>query len=367
MTLALQDVSKVVGAETYIDDVSLELAEGSFNVLLGLTLAGKTTLMRLMAGLDRPTKGRVLVEGRDVTGVSVRKRNVAMVYQQFINYPSLSCYENIASPLRLAGIAKAEIDSRVRAEAPATAYRAPARPAARRIVGRTAATRRAGAGAGQGGAVAAAGRAARQPRLQAARGIARGDAADVRRRPHDGRLCHDRAKEALLLGGNTAVIDKGRLLQYGPTLEVYRRPASMSVSEIFSDPPINLARASIGPDGCRLSPEVRFPARRTCARWRLAPYRVGVRANHIELAQSRADATPIPVAVELAEISGSETYIHARHADMSDDCAGRGRPRPTASARPSVSILDPRRLFVFSERRKAGGRAGSAAADRRAS
>ena len=58
-------------------------------MLLGPTLSGKTSIMRLLAGLDKPTQGRVLVDGQDVTGVDVRKRSVAMVYQQFINYPSL--------------------------------------------------------------------------------------------------------------------------------------------------------------------------------------------------------------------------------------------------------------------------------------
>ena len=67
-----------------------------------------------MAGVDRPSKGRILVDGKDVTGVTVRKRSMAMVYQQFINYPSLNVYKNIASPLKLDGIAKSEIDRRVR-------------------------------------------------------------------------------------------------------------------------------------------------------------------------------------------------------------------------------------------------------------
>ena len=73
-----------------IRDVSLTLERGTLNVLLGPTLSGKTSLMRLMAGLDKPTSGRVLVDGKDVTGIDVRKRIVAMVYQQFINYPSLT-------------------------------------------------------------------------------------------------------------------------------------------------------------------------------------------------------------------------------------------------------------------------------------
>ncbi|MFD1378550.1 ABC transporter ATP-binding protein [Fodinicurvata halophila] len=114
MSVELVEVSKVVGSETHIRSVSMKLDPGSLNVLLGPTLSGKTSLMRLMAGLDEPTSGRVLANGRDVTGVPVRKRDVAMVYQQFINYPTLSVYENIASPLRVARRPKEEIDREVR-------------------------------------------------------------------------------------------------------------------------------------------------------------------------------------------------------------------------------------------------------------
>ena len=113
MSLTLEQVSLRNGPETIIRDVSLRLERGTINVLLGPTLAGKTSLMRLMAGLEQPSQGRVLIDGNDVTGVSVRKRSVAMVYQQFINYPNLTVYENIASPLRVARAPKAELQARV--------------------------------------------------------------------------------------------------------------------------------------------------------------------------------------------------------------------------------------------------------------
>lgn len=117
MSLRLESIGKKVGRETHIDAVSLEFEAGSRNVLLGRTLSGKTSLLRLMAGLDRPTCGRVMVNGQDVTGKSVRKRSIAMVYQQFINYPSLSVFDNIASPLKIAKIPKLEIYKRVRTTA----------------------------------------------------------------------------------------------------------------------------------------------------------------------------------------------------------------------------------------------------------
>ncbi len=113
MQLALENVSKKVGAEQHLYPLSLQLVPGTINVLLGATQAGKTTLMRLMAGLDRPSSGRVVANQVDVTGVSVRQRDLAMVYQQFINYPAFTVFDNIASPLRLRKVAEAEIRKRV--------------------------------------------------------------------------------------------------------------------------------------------------------------------------------------------------------------------------------------------------------------
>jgi ABC-type uncharacterized transport system YnjBCD ATPase subunit len=113
MQLELEDIGQRVGSETHLYPQSLSLQSSVVNVLLGATQAGKTSLMRIMAGLDQPSQGRVLVDGVDVTGVPVRKRNVAMVYQQFINYPAMTVSENIASPLRLRGERKELIAQRV--------------------------------------------------------------------------------------------------------------------------------------------------------------------------------------------------------------------------------------------------------------
>src|SRR5205085_11845231 len=103
MTVTLDYVTRTVDGIPTIRDVSLTLERGTLSVLLGPTLAGKTSTMRLLAGLDKPATGRVLVDGKDVTCFDVRQRSVAMVYQQFINYHSLSVYESIASPLRVPG------------------------------------------------------------------------------------------------------------------------------------------------------------------------------------------------------------------------------------------------------------------------
>src|SRR5881296_2334923 len=113
MSVTLDHVTRTVDGVQTIRDISLRLEKGTLSVLLGPTLSGKTSIMRLLAGLDKPATGRVLVDGKDVTGIDVRQRSVAMVYQQFINYPSLTVYEYIASPLRVQGRSRAEIAKRV--------------------------------------------------------------------------------------------------------------------------------------------------------------------------------------------------------------------------------------------------------------
>ena len=85
MELKLQGIEQRVGAQVHLHPLDLNLVPQAVTVLLGATQAGKTTLMRLMAGLDKPFAGRLTVDGIDVTGVTVRERNVAMVYQQFID------------------------------------------------------------------------------------------------------------------------------------------------------------------------------------------------------------------------------------------------------------------------------------------
>ena len=346
MTLALENVSKIVGQETYIDGVSLELVEGGFNVLLGRTQAGKTTLMRLMAGLDRPTTGRVLVDGVDVTGIGVRKRNVAMVYQQFINYPSMTCYNNIASPLKQAGVAKAEIDRRVRAEAE--------RLHVEQLLDRLPSELSGG----------------QQQRVALARAIVKGapflfldeplanldyklreELREEMRQMFDGGrttvvYATTEPREALLLGGNTAVLHEGRLLQFGRAPDVYRHPAMMRVSEIFSDPPINLVNAHFDADGCRLSPETVFPRAPYMRAVPEGEYRVGVRPNHIRLDRRSDDAVAIPVTVALAEVNGSETYIHGQHGGLTMIASVEGI-HGFSLGEAIQFYLDPNRLFVF--------------------
>ncbi|MEO9654000.1 ABC transporter ATP-binding protein [Marinomonas sp.] len=313
MSLTLQNVSRVVDGETWIDEVNLTLEPGSFNVLLGRTLSGKTTLMRLMAGLDRPSTGKILMNGVDVTGVAVRERNISMVYQQFINYPNLTVYENIASPLRLAKMADAEVDKRVRE----TAAMLRIDPYLDRLPLQL-----------SGG---------QQQRTAMARALVkdsqiilfdeplvnldyklREELRQELRALFKARNCiaiyaTTEPNEALALGGNTAVLHEGRLLQMGPTAEVYHQPKDIITAEMFSEPPINVVPGRVSEEEVTFDDTVHFRLNNDLRRLPPGEYQFGVRASHIGLVPHSDDDLELPVRVDLAEISGSETFLHVHN------------------------------------------------------
>jgi glycerol transport system ATP-binding protein len=318
--LRLVDVSFRAGSQTWLHPLSLSLQAG-VNVLLGATLAGKTTLMRLMAGLEQPASGRVFVGDLDVTGVPVRQRNLAMVYQQFINYPSMTVYENIASPLRLAKQSDATIKQRVHALAETLRLT----PFLER--------RPAELSGGQ------------QQRTALARALAKDAELVLLDEPLvnlDYKLREDlrtelrhlfaqrrttvvyattEPQEALQLGGEAVVLSQGRLIQIGPTLEIFRRPATLEVARACSDPPLNEIPAELDIVGghAMLKGGLRVPIPRQTLNALSDAGRsiiLGVRAHQFSLA-TRDGAIAIGGRVDLAEISGSETYVHVSRDGLS--------------------------------------------------
>ena len=313
MGLSLQNIDKIVGREIYLKDISLEFKSGSRNVLLGRTLAGKTSLLRIMAGIDRPTRGKIFIDGQDVTGRWVRKRSVAMVYQQFINYPSLTVYKNIASPLKVSGVPKTEIDRRVRE----TAHMLHIDDLLDRLPAEL-----------SGG---------QQQRIAIARALVKDAQLLLLDEPLvnlDYKLREElrielqdifeqreaivvytttEPAEALMLGGNVIVMDEGRVLQTGATPDVYHNPANTKVAEVFSDPPINYLPCVIEGQTARLGQDIEFGLTNHLQSLPSGHYKFGIRSNHLSLARSSAEDTEIRTKVQLAEINGSETFIHAYH------------------------------------------------------
>ncbi|NCO61191.1 MAG: ABC transporter [Deltaproteobacteria bacterium CG23_combo_of_CG06-09_8_20_14_all_51_20] len=316
MSLRLESIGKKVGRETHIDAVSLEFEAGSRNVLLGRTLSGKTSLLRLMAGLDRPTCGRVMVNGQDVTGKSVRKRSIAMVYQQFINYPSLSVFDNIASPLKIAKIPKLEIYKRVRTTAEMLHLEGFLDRIPSELSG------------GQQQRVAIARALVKETDLllldeplvnldYKLREELRAELQDIfEARQAIVVYTTTEPTEALMLGGNVVVIDEGRVLQTGATPEVYHHPATTKVAEVFSDPPINFLTGRVYGGVARVGRNIEVPLHNHMKSLTEGNYTFGVRSNHLFVSRGSQQDIEIPATVELAEINGSETFIHANHGDI---------------------------------------------------
>src|SRR5438046_3206859 len=111
----IQNLTKAfVGGTVALDDLSLEIADGEFMILVGPSGCGKTTALRCVAGLERPTRGRILIGDRVVNGVSPRDRDIAMVFQNYALYPHMTVYRNLAFGLKERRTPKAEIERRVR-------------------------------------------------------------------------------------------------------------------------------------------------------------------------------------------------------------------------------------------------------------
>ena len=309
MQLTLERVGKTVGPSVHLYPQSLSLVPGAVTVLLGATQAGKTSLMRLMAGLDAPSTGRVLVDGVDVSGVPVRERNVAMVYQQFINYPSMTVFDNIASPLKLRGEASAAIQSKVQTLAEKLhievfLQRLPAELSGgqqQRVALARALVKNAPLMLLDEPLVNLDYKLREELRDELSQLFATGGATVV--------YATTEPAEALLLGGYTAVMDAGELLQYGPTAEVFHRPGSLRVARAFSDPPMNLLTAQRTADGVQLvgGPAVDLPLPAQAGR----ELTIGIRASALRVRGRQGDLL-LSGTVDLAEISGSDTFVHAR-------------------------------------------------------
>ena len=297
--LTLENIFRRVDSQDYLVDISLEFQRGELNILLGPTLSGKTSLMRVMAGLDRPDSGRISFDGESVLGKPVQQRDLAMVYQQFINYPSLTVYDNIASPLRVAGMANAAIESRVAQAADLLKLTAYLDRKPNNLSG------------GQ------------QQRVALARALVKRASLVLLDEPLanlDYKLREElRAElptlfaelgavlvyattepsEALVLGGKTACLNEGRVEQFGPTLSLYRDPETLMTARLFSDPPLNTATV----DG--MNELQRFIGSSDTGT-------LAVRAHHLRLASGNPTASTFEIRgrIDVIEITGSETFVH---------------------------------------------------------
>lgn len=312
--LELRNIAKMVGGDYHIHPTSLTLKRGTLNVLLGPTLSGKTSLMRLMAGLDKPTEGQLLFDGVDVTGKRVQDRSVAMVYQQFINYPALTVYENIASPMRIARKDKATIDREVRRAADLlrlTPY-----------LDRTPLNLSGG----------------QQQRTALARAIVKNASLVLLDEPLanlDYKLREElreelpkifassgaifvyattEPSEALLLGGNTATMHEGHVSQYGSTIALYRNPVDLVSARTFADPPLNIIGLTRAGASFLHHGEAVFPVPAHLSGIPEGPVTVAFHPHHLYPAPTHGGAVKLAAKTLISEIAGSESFIHVEFA-----------------------------------------------------
>lgn len=232
-----------------IDRLDLQVAEGEFFVVVGPSGIGKTTLLRLVAGLERCDAGRVLVGGRDVTGLPPYRRSVAMTFESYALYPHLSVFENIASPLRARKLSRPEIESTVR------------QVTAMLRIDELLARRPGEISGGQKQRTALARTLVANPEVYLLdEPISHLDARirhELRQQFHNLEelrrvatlyVTHDYA-EALSLGDRIGVMGAGGLVQVGTAREIFERPGSLFVAQHLGQPSINVVAAELRGDG----------------------------------------------------------------------------------------------------------------------
>jgi multiple sugar transport system ATP-binding protein len=321
--VALRAVSKRFGTVEAVRELSLTVVQGEFIVLLGPTGAGKTTTLRLIAGLERPDRGDVLINGRTVTHTMPAERDVAFVFQQYSLYPHLSVYDNLAFPLRSPA---RRLDENV----------------IRRRVGQVAAllhidhkldSRSTSLSGGEMQRVAIGRALVREPAVYLMdEPLSSLDAklrAELRLELKRLQLelgatmlyvTHDQV-EAMTMADRIGVIDEGRLLQLDTPRAIYERPLSTYVASRLGAPAINLIPAELW-HGTGLPPRTRT---------------VGARTEHIrilspELARPAGRSRPV-AEVHWVEHLGDQNHVHL-------DLAGH----------PLVTLADPDRPLKAGDR-----------------
>lgn len=293
----LQGVSKRFGTTEAVTELDLEAADGEFVVLLGPTGAGKTTTLRLVAGLERPDTGRVFIGGRDVTDSTPAPRDVSFVFQQYSLYPHLSVFDNLAFPLRSPArrMPAAEIDARVREIAGLLHIEDKLGNRATQLSG------------GQMQRVAIGRALVRKPtvylmdeplssldaklraemRIELKR-IQRELGATILYVTHD-------QTEAMTMATRIGVLERGRLVQVGSPRNIYEDPVNTYVATRLGSPSINLVPRS-------LFPGVAAPA---------ATVTIGVRTEHLRIRRSDGAAGR----VKRVEHLGDQNHLHVTLAD----------------------------------------------------
>ena len=311
--LSLRNVVKRYGsgpsANAVIHGVDAEISDGEFIVIVGPSGCGKSTLLRMVAGLEEISGGEIAIGGKVVNQVEPAQRDIAMVFQNYALYPHMSVFDNMAYGLKIAGLPKAEIRSRVDKAARILALDGLLERRPRQLSG------------GQRQRVAMGRAIVRQPQVflfdEPLSNLDAKLRAQTRleiRKLHAELgitslfVTHDQV-EAMTLAQRMIVMNAGRVEQIGTPEEVYACPASTFVAGFIGSPPMNLltGRAEGGEFVCGdLRLPLPGPAPRECE------LLLGLRPEHAGHPDGAASGTGWPLRVELVEMLGAERLVHGR-------------------------------------------------------
>jgi ABC-type sugar transport system ATPase subunit len=346
-TVTFRNVSLQLGTECVVDDVSLDVHDRELLAIVGSSGAGKSSLLRMVAGLEPPTRGDILIDGESMQHVATAERNIAMVFQDNVLYPFMTVRENVSFPLEIAHEDPAEIERRVNAEARVLAIE--------RLLDSMPSKLSAG----------------HQQLAQAARAMMRVPDVFLMDEPLARLDQHLRGKmrrefrliqqgygvttlfvtndqaDAMAIADRIAVVERGRLHQVGHPLEVYRNPSTTSVAALVGSPPMNLILATVvaGTPG--------FWLEIGASRLRAWPEALGAWVDRSVLVGIRPSAVVVHEGGELVgivehvEYQGSHSYLFVELAGSGDtievrhDEHGAGVGATVRLAVRSYSTFDP--------------------------
>ncbi len=310
VSLILKNVSVVSDKDGVIlDDISFEFKPGRIYILIGRTTSGKTSLMRAIAGLLPITSGEITMNGENLDSQPIWERDVAVVYQQFINYPNKSVLQNVEFPLLRKGLSKPEARELALASINKVGLndyidRKPAQLSG-----------------GQQQRVALARSLARKSRIMLLdeplmnldyklREQLRVEFKEIFNSQADAVTIYATTEppEALILGAEILVLHEGRIIQFGSPTEVYEKPLSTSVARVISDPPMSILPVSISAGEVKFEGGYSQPIPTKMKNVKEGRYQVGIRANDIVTSKSGGKAEN--GTISLVEVSGSETLVY---------------------------------------------------------